>query len=119
MSSVRRIGEKNDVRELQIMRGRAFGPIQAGSVDFDSCAREGAEAGSGLDDWNHLMRIKIFARTWPPTKPIDKCRTIREIEDIDPDRCRETARELCRVYDSDRTAAQIKRNHAHEWTVIS
>lgn len=65
------------------------------------------------------MRIKIFARTWPPTKPIDKCRTIREIDDTDPVRCRETARELCRVYDSDRTAAQIKRNHAHEWTVIS
>ena len=65
------------------------------------------------------MRIKIFARTWPPTKPIDKCRTIREINEPDPDRCRETARELCRVYDSDRTRAQVKRNHAHEWTVIA
>ncbi len=65
------------------------------------------------------MRIKIFARTWPPSKPIAACRTIREIDDPNPDRCRDIARELCRSFDLHRTPAQIKRNHAHEWTVIS
>ena len=66
MSGVRRIGTEDDLRELPIMRGRGFRPIQTGPIDLDSCARKSKEARPGPDNRSHRM-IQHVRITWSTT----------------------------------------------------